>query len=103
MTTMHVAEAGLIHALTPDVRRCYDRKEAASYVGVSPNSFDKLVRRGIMPRPTKLLGRKVWDRRALDRVLDGLTGIDSRRTDDIVGNRGQESPLEIWRRTNGKS
>lgn len=42
---MHVAEAGLIHALTPDARRCYDRKEAASYVGVSPNSFDKLVRR----------------------------------------------------------
>jgi len=68
--------ARLIHALSPDVRRCYDRKEAASYVGVSPTSFDKLVRQRIMPRPTQLLGRKVWDRKTLDRSLDQLSGID---------------------------
>ena len=60
----------LIHPLTPDLRRGYDRKEAASYVGVSPTHFDKLVRIGKMPKPVALLGRKVWDRRALDRVLD---------------------------------
>ena len=68
--------AYLIHALPPNVRRCYDRKEAASYVGVSPTTFDKLVRRGVMPRPVEFLGRKVWDRNALDRVLDDLSGVD---------------------------
>jgi len=69
--------AGLIHALSPDIRRGYARKEAASYVGVSPTHFDKLVRAGTMPQPVEFLGRKVWDRAALDRVLDGLSGIDT--------------------------
>jgi len=46
---MRFVEVGLIHALSHDARRCYDRKEAASYVGVSPTTFDKLVRKGAMP------------------------------------------------------
>lgn len=95
---MSILEVGLIHALSPDARRCFDRKEAASYVGVSPTSFDKLVRRGDMPRPTKLLGRKVWDRKALDRVLDGYSGVDP---DHAVGSHDQELPLDKWRRMNG--
>jgi len=66
----------LIHALPIEARRGFDRKEAASYVGVSPAHFDRLVREGFMPRPTHLLGRKVWDVRALDRVLDNLNGLD---------------------------
>jgi hypothetical protein len=41
----------LIHFLPPDARRCFDRKEAASYVCVSPTTFDKLVRQGTMPKP----------------------------------------------------
>lgn len=69
---------GLIHALPPSSRRGYDRKEAASYVGVSPTSFDKLVNSGRMPQANQFLGRKVWDVRHLDRVLDTLSGIDSR-------------------------
>jgi excisionase family DNA binding protein len=68
----------LIHALPPEARRCFDRKEAASYVGVSPTTFDKLVRQGTMPRPTVFLGRKVWDRLAIDRLLDAESGIESR-------------------------
>lgn len=67
--------AGLIHALPSTSRRGYDRKEAASYVGVSPTHFDKLVRAGAMPQPVRFLGRKIWDRAALDRVLDDLSGI----------------------------
>ena len=98
---MSLIEVGLIHALSPDARRCYDRKEAASYVGVSPTSFYKLVRRGVMPRPTELLGRKVWDRKVLDRVLDDLSGIYSRGADQAIDNHSQESPLDQWRRMNG--
>ena len=68
----------LIHALSPSARRGFDRREAASYVGVSPTSFDKLVRVGAMPKAIQFLGRKVWDVRNLDQVLDALAGIDSR-------------------------
>ena len=60
---------GLIHPLSPDVRRGSDRKEAASYVGVSPTHFDKLARIGKMPKPVQLLGRKIWDRRVLENLL----------------------------------
>lgn len=78
----------LIHALPIEARRGFDRKEAASYIGVSPAHFDKLVRKGMMPGPTHLLGRKVWDVRALDRVLDTFSGLESgslqwRHDDDL--------------------
>jgi predicted DNA-binding transcriptional regulator AlpA len=41
-------------------------------VGVSATTFDILVRDRTMPRPAKLRGRVLWDRRALDRALDGI-------------------------------
>jgi hypothetical protein len=78
--------AELIHALPPSSRRGFDRKEAASYVGVSPTHFDKLVRQGIMPAPNLLLGRNVWDVRALDRVLDALSGVDTLAARPPVGD-----------------
>ena len=73
---MHIS-VGLIHALPPTARRCLDRKEAASYVGVSPVTFDKLVRACTIPAPIEFLGRKVWDVRALDRTLDAMSRINS--------------------------
>ena len=75
---MLYTNAGLIHALPPADRRGFSRNEAASYVGVSPTHFDRLVREGLMPLPSQLLGRKVWDVRALDRVLDSNLPPDSR-------------------------
>jgi len=65
----------LIHALPLSARRGYNRAEAASYVGVSVTTFDKLVSAGTMPQPNMFLGRKVWDLRALDRALDAHSGI----------------------------
>lgn len=80
---MHALEVGLIHAMPLSDRRCLDRKEAASYLCVSPPTFDKLVRNGAAPAPIQLMGRKVWDKRALDRVLDALSGIsDSRGSEE---------------------
>ena len=84
-------QAGLIHALEPSDRRCYDRKEAASYVGVSPPTFDKLVDDGSMPQPIQFLGRKVWDKHALDRAIDLMSGLDSTSPTDS---------LDVWRRQN---
>jgi len=45
--------------------------EAAEYCGVSTNT---LTRHG--PAPIKIGDRKIYDRRALDRWLDQLAGID---------------------------
>ena len=84
----------LIHALPQDARRCFDRKEAASYVCVSPTTFDKLVRQGTMPKPTVLLGRKVWDRRAIDRFLDAESGIESRAS-QIVNSVDDDLDREL--------
>jgi predicted DNA-binding transcriptional regulator AlpA len=53
--------------------RLVNREAAAAYVCVSPNTFDKMVDDGRMPRP-KLLGekRRAWDVRALDAAVDQL-------------------------------
>lgn len=66
--------ASLIHALPASDRRCFNRKEAASYLGFSPTHLDKLVRNGLAPPPIEFQGRKVWDKAALDRLVDSLSG-----------------------------
>lgn len=71
----------LIHALEPSERRCFNRREAASYVGVSVGTFDKLMRQAVLPAPVELLGRKVWDRHALDIALDRISGVSRRHID----------------------
>jgi excisionase family DNA binding protein len=62
----------LIHALPIHERRVFNRAEAASYVGVSPGHFAKLVLEGKMPAPISTYGRaRRWDKAALDHILDG--------------------------------
>ena len=61
-------------ALPPTLApRLVSREVAAAYVCVSPNTFDKMVEDGRMPRP-RLLGekRRAWDVRALDAAVDHL-------------------------------
>lgn len=50
--------------------RLLTRKAAAAYVGVSPGTFDRLVRKGILPARLEALPR--WDIRALDATIDEL-------------------------------
>jgi len=56
--------------LTP---RLISREAAAAYVCVSPNTFDQMVKDGLMPRP-KSLGarRKAYDVRELNHAIDIL-------------------------------
>lgn len=71
---MHIT-AGLIHALPVHERRVFNCEEAASYVGVSPGHFKKLVDDGAMPAPLAALGRvRRWDKAALNKILDGASG-----------------------------
>ena len=59
-------------ALPPPTRRGLHRDESAAYVGVSPNTFDRMVADGMMPKPTQVYGRKLWDVRKIDRSFDAL-------------------------------
>jgi predicted DNA-binding transcriptional regulator AlpA len=60
------------------------RDAAAAYVGVSPNTFDKMMAKGAMPKPRRLTeGRVGWDVRHLDMAVDRLPvdGDDDATTD----------------------
>jgi predicted DNA-binding transcriptional regulator AlpA len=63
----------LNHAMTLGPRRGLSRREAAHYIGVSPTTFDKLVKNGTMPKPVRMNARTIWDLRALDEAFDELT------------------------------
>ena len=62
-------------ALPPSLPpRGLSREAAAQYVGVSVGKFDQMTKDGRMPKPIRIDGRKVWDRRALDQAFDALGG-----------------------------
>ena len=61
-------------ALLPPTRRGLSREEAAAYIDISPNTFDRMVSDGLMPKPVQIYGRKVWDVRAIDSAFDTLQG-----------------------------
>ncbi len=52
--------------------RGLSRVDAAAYVGVGVTKFDEMVGDGRMPRPKRIDGRVVWDRRALDDAFEAL-------------------------------
>lgn len=48
------------------------RETAARFVGVSPTTFDSMVKAGTMPSPRRVGDRKLWDRRELEAAFDDL-------------------------------
>jgi predicted DNA-binding transcriptional regulator AlpA len=56
--------------------RGLSREQAAAYVGLSVSTFNKLVAAGVLPQALAFGRRRVWDRRTLDKALDGMSGID---------------------------
>ncbi|MGP9805700.1 helix-turn-helix transcriptional regulator [Paracoccus sp. NSM] len=58
----------------PPERRGLCRGEAAEYIGVGVSKFDAMVADGRMPAPKRIDGRRVWDRRQVDRAFDLLEG-----------------------------
>lgn len=87
---MHLT-ARLIHALPIEERRVLNRKEAASYAGVSPGHFAKLVDLGTMPGPLSSYGSaRRWDKSALDRALNTAGGIAD------LGKTADVSAYDLW-------
>jgi len=56
--------------------RGLNREQAAAYVGLSVSTFNKLVAASVLPQALAFGRRRVWDRRALDKALDAMSGID---------------------------
>ena len=71
-------------ALPPSLPpRLVSREVAAAYVCVSPNTFDRMVDEGRMPRPKRLGDRRIaWDVRELDAAVDRLPAETAGRGDD---------------------
>lgn len=62
--------------------RGLSRVESAAYIGVSPTKLDEMVRDGRMPRPKRIDGRVVWDRKQLDAAFDALPDDGAAPTDN---------------------
>ena len=71
--------------------RGFDRREAAAFVGLSPQAFDKARRENKYPPPTLPGGR--YDRRLLNSMMDRLSGIRDE----------PDAPLDAWRKGRGSS
>lgn len=48
------------------------REVAAAYIGVGGTKFDLMVKEGVMPKPRKHGGRRLWDRAELDAAFSEL-------------------------------
>jgi len=73
------------HVLPPGaLPRGLSRVQSAKYVGVSPTTFDRMIKDRLMPQPLRIYGRTVWDVRKLD---DAFAALDRSETaDDPWGN-----------------
>ncbi len=66
--------------------RLLTRHDAAEYCAITPSQFSNWVKDGLMPRA--LHGTQRWDKRAIDRKLDELSGIMA---------QSELSPLEQYK------
>lgn len=57
--------------------RGLSRVQAAAYVGVSPTTFDRMVKDRLMPKPKRIYGRTVWDVRKIDVAFAALDGSET--------------------------
>lgn len=69
--------------------RLLTKPEACEYVKLTPAAFDVWRKRGLLPGPIE--GTRRWDRVALDKALDKLSGIAS---------ESGSSPYDEWKRAN---
>ncbi len=77
--------------------RLLSRKEAAHYCGLSVGSFNKAVDNGdIKVEPRRIGHRVLYDRHAIDRALDALSGLGPSSPAKLVRERlGHEGKVEV--------
>lgn len=64
--------------------RGLNRIQSAAYIGIGPTKFDELVEAGVMPKPKRIGGRVIWDRRRLDEAFSALPGDEEPNEWDAV-------------------
>lgn len=62
---------------TTPVKIGLSRTEAASFIGISAPTFDRLVALDFMPKPKRIFTRRVWDRREIERAFSFLETTDT--------------------------
>lgn len=78
--------------------RGLSRKEAAAYCGLPPATFDARVADETLPGPMfPQARRRIWDRLALDRAMNLLSGIP-----EPSSNAAEEAALRAIRHGGGK-
>src|SRR5947207_1590644 len=87
-------ERALPAGITP---RGLSRRAAAEYCGLAPSTFDARVNEGLLPSPVFPGRRRVWDRLALDRALNSLSGVA-----DHVSNTAEEAALKAIQNGGGQ-
>lgn len=50
------------------------REGAAALLSISPSEFDEWVKRGWMPKPTKVRRMSMWDRMSVEAAFERLMG-----------------------------
>ncbi|MFY9656928.1 MAG: hypothetical protein WAK01_10125 [Methylocystis sp.] len=60
-----------------------NERNAAAYVGVAPNTFRKMVRLGLMPKPKKVGGRNLNVIAELDKAIAALPVDGSEAAADV--------------------
>jgi len=58
------------------------REVAAAFIGVSPSKFDELVKDGMMPKPKRIDGRRVWSRASIEKAFNRLPGDEDDEEDE---------------------
>lgn len=73
--------SNVAYAKTAIHPRGLSRVEAARYIGISPSTFDKLVKDRRMPEPKRINARAIWDLHELDLAFAALPGGDAEHAD----------------------
>ncbi len=75
--------------------RGLDRVEAASYIGIGTELFDRGVAAGVLPKPRQIFTRLVWDIDELDRAFEAIP----HKGETAPSSPGAENPAPSERDT----
>lgn len=78
------------------LKRGLSRSEAATYLGIGVDTFDRGIEADLLPQPHMLFTKRIWDVEDLDRALRELpysTG-DDRRRGEASQRDSDEQPFD---------
>ncbi|MGF7177010.1 hypothetical protein [Azospirillum doebereinerae] len=80
----------------PNWPRLLTRLQAASYLGLTVNSFNLGMEEGTWPDPITYGRSKLWDRRRLDEAVDMLSGYSIEAHERDVEEEDRKRRRDAW-------